>query len=141
MKIISNSVKETLAVAKKIAAKAKGGEIYALTGDLGAGKTVFTRGFCAGLGVKKNVNSPTFVLMKVYPVKRHKNIKEVWHIDAYRLKSEKELEAVGALEYFNRKDVVCLVEWPERIKKILGKNTRTIKIKTLGENKRSLEIK
>jgi len=139
MKFISNSEQETFDFAKKLGEKVKTGGVYALSGDLGAGKTVFTRGFCAGLGVKKNVNSPTFVLMKVYPVKKHKIIKEVCHIDAYRLKTEKDLEAIGALEYFNRKDAVCLIEWPERIKKILPR-ARRIKIISKGEEQRIVEV-
>jgi len=139
MKIITNSEKETFDLAKFLAQKAKGGEVYALSGNLGAGKTVFARGFAAGLGIKRNVNSPTFVLMKVYPVKKHKIIKEVCHIDAYRLKTEKDLEAIGALEYFNRKDAVCLIEWPERIKKILPR-ARRIKIISKGEEQRIVEV-
>jgi tRNA threonylcarbamoyladenosine biosynthesis protein TsaE len=139
-KITTNSEKETFALAEKLAKKAKGGEVYALSGDLGAGKTVFVRGFASGLGVKRNVNSPTFVLMKIYPVRKHKSIKELCHIDAYRLRSAKDLEAIGALDYFGRKDVVCFVEWPERVKKFLPPSKRIIKIRHGGECERTVEI-
>ena len=140
-KIITNSEKETFDFAKKLAAKARGGEVYALSGDLGAGKTVFVRGFAAGLGIKRNVNSPTFVLMKIYPVKKHQTIKHLCHIDAYRLKSAKDLEAIGALDYLGKEDSICFVEWPENIKKSLPRTTLIFKIKHLKESKREINLK
>jgi len=136
MKIITNSEKETFAFAKSLAPKARGGEVYALSGNLGAGKTVFVRGFAAGLGIKRNVNSPTFVLMKIYPVKKHKTIKHLCHIDAYRLKSARDLTAIGALDYFSKKDAVCFIEWPENVKKILPKTTNTIKIQYFKDKRK-----
>jgi tRNA threonylcarbamoyladenosine biosynthesis protein TsaE len=141
MKIITNSEQETFEFAKKLAKKARGGEVYALSGDLGAGKTVFARGFAAGLGIKRNINSPTFVLMKVYPVKKHKTIKHLCHIDAYRLKFARDLAAIGALDYIGKKDCVCLIEWAEKIKKILPKKLKQIKIKHQKENKREISVK
>ena len=141
MKIITHSEQETFSLAKKMAKKAKGGEVYALQGDLGAGKTVFVRGFAAGLGVKRNVNSPTFVLMKIYPVKKHKSIKQICLIDAYRLRSAKDLAAIGAQDYLGKKDAVCFIEWPERVKKILPRKVRLIKLNQINEDKREIEIK
>ena len=140
MKIITKSEKETFDLAAKLSHKAKGGEVYALSGDLGAGKTVFVRGFCHGLGIKKGVSSPTFVLMKIYKVRGHKNIKEVCHIDAYRLKSKADLEAIGVLDYFGRKDVACFIEWPETVKMQKG-SIIGITIKQKKQNSRLIEIK
>jgi tRNA threonylcarbamoyladenosine biosynthesis protein TsaE len=140
MKITTESEKETFDLAAKMAKNVKGGEVYALSGDLGAGKTVFVRGFCHGLGIKKGVNSPTFVLMKIHKVRGHKAIKEVCHIDAYRLKSKADLEAIGALDYFGRKDTVCFLEWPEMVKDLFDGAT-TISMKRLEDDKRSIEIK
>lgn len=139
-KIITNSEKETLEFAKALASKAVGGEVYALSGDLGAGKTVFVRGFAAGLGLKHKVNSPTFVLMKVYPIKKHETIKHLCHVDAYRLRSARDLEAIGALDYFGKKDSICFVEWPENVKKTLPQKAKYIKILHANE-KRELQIK
>jgi tRNA threonylcarbamoyladenosine biosynthesis protein TsaE len=141
MKIITNSEKETFEFAKSLAKKAKGGEVYALSGNLGAGKTVFVRGFAAGLGIKRNVNSPTFVLMKIYPVRGHKTIKHLCHVDAYRLKSSADLEAIGALDYFGQSDTVCLIEWPEKIDNFLLTKIIQIKIKHQRELQRLVEIK
>jgi len=140
-KIITNSEKETFALAKKLADKAKGGEVYALSGDLGAGKTVFARGFAAGLGIKRNINSPTFVLMKVYPVKKHPTIKHFCHIDAYRLKSARDLEAIGAQDYLGKKDSICFVEWPERVKKNLPAAAILIKIKHKDGSIREINLR
>ncbi|MFA5248447.1 MAG: tRNA (adenosine(37)-N6)-threonylcarbamoyltransferase complex ATPase subunit type 1 TsaE [Patescibacteria group bacterium] len=140
MKIITGSEKETFVLASELAKKANGGEVYSLSGDLGAGKTVFIRGFCAGLGIKKGVASPTFVLMKIYPVKKNKTIKQICHIDAYRLKTKRDLEAIGAQDYFGRADTICFIEWPEMVKNFY-KRLIQIKILAKSEEKRIIEIK
>jgi tRNA threonylcarbamoyladenosine biosynthesis protein TsaE len=126
MRFISVSEKQTLNFAKDFSKKLYGGEILGLVGDLGAGKTIFTKGLGAGLGIKKNITSPTFVLMKIYPVTRHNQIKLLVHIDAYRIKSASNLIAIGATEYFNRPDTVTIIEWADKIKKILPKKTKFI---------------
>lgn len=136
MKFVSHSENETKEIGKKIAAKLKGGEILALQGNLGAGKTMLAKGIAEGLGYEKIVNSPTFVLMKIYKVKSKKGnkIKNICHIDSYRISANEEIEAIGALEYLGRTDTVSLIEWPERIKKILPKETIFIHLK-YGRNK------
>ena len=93
----SRSPEESFSLGQKLAATLKGGEILAFFGDLGAGKTAFVQGLAVGLGVKKIVNSPTFTILKVYPVKKGK-IKQLCHIDAYRLSQGKELLDIGAGE-------------------------------------------
>jgi len=94
MNIITLSEKQTLDLGKKIAKELKGGETIALIGELGAGKTIFTKGIADGLRIKKYITSPTFVLMKVYPIdlKKNNKIKTLCHIDAYRLNSGKRLD-------------------------------------------------
>ncbi len=137
-KITTNSEQETFDWAKKFAQELKGGEIIGLTGDLGAGKTVFAKGLADGLGVKNTVTSPTFVIMKVYEIKNKElRIKNLAHIDAYRLKSERDIVAIGADEYFERKDTVTVIEWPENIKKILPKKTIFIEFK-IQKNTRTI---
>jgi len=130
-KIISNSAKETLDFAKNFAKTLKGGEVIALIGNLGAGKTVFTQGLAKGLGIKAKVNSPTFVIMKVYPIPNSQfpipNSRLV-HIDAYRLSSGKDLEAIGILDYFGEPNTITVIEWADRVKEILPKNAIKIKI-------------
>ena len=127
MKFLSTSEKQTFDFAKKFSKNLTGGEVFGLIGNLGAGKTIFTKGLALGLEIKKNITSPTFVLMKVYPVKSL-DIKFLVHIDAYRIKSVKDLMAIGADEYFNRPDAITVIEWADKIKKILPKKTEFIKI-------------
>ncbi len=136
MKHQTSSEKETLKFAKEYTRKLKGGEVVGLIGDLGAGKTVFTKGLAIGLGIKNTITSPTFVLMKVYPVKKHKQIKQFVHIDAYRLKSAKDLEVIGALEYFDRSDSVVVIEWADRVKKTLPKKVTFITMEHNGNSRR-----
>ena len=146
MKKITNSEKETFDFAKKYAQKLKGGKIIWLIGNLGAGKTVFTKGLAQGLGVKKVITSPTFVLMKVYPIDNKKlKIKSLVHIDAYRIDSESDLASVGIEEYLDRDDVVMIVEWADKIysyetgsKMGLPRKMQIIEIKIKSKNKREI---
>ncbi len=139
MRQITASEKQTFEFAKKLAQKLKGGEIIGLVGDLGAGKTIFTKGIAAGLGIKQNITSPTFVLMKVYEVKSLKfKVKSLCHIDAYRIKTPQDIIAIGAEEYFNRPGTVTVIEWADNIKKILPKKTRYINLLQEGKRKRKI---
>ena len=122
-KITTHSEKETFDFAGSYAKKLLGGEVIGLVGELGAGKTVFTKGLAAGLGVKENVNSPTFVLMKIYEIRDPRSIiRNLIHIDAYRLAKPEELSAIGAPEYFGRPDTVTVIEWADKVKNFLPKN-------------------
>lgn len=136
-KYISKSEKETFEFSKNLAASFKGGEIICLEGNLGAGKTVFSKGIAYGLGYKNNVNSPTFIVMKVYDIE-NKNIKNLVHIDAYRLQGIDDLISIGVQEYFEKKDTVVIIEWPEKIKKILPKNILWIKINIKEDEHREI---
>lgn len=140
-KIITNSEQETYAWAKNFAQSLKGGEIICLSGDLGAGKTVFTKGLAKGLGVKKIVNSPTFVIMKIYPIADKKaKIKKLVHIDAYRLSSADDIKTIGVDEYFGRADTIVVIEWPEKIKKILPKKIFIINLISLDQKTRKIKL-
>lgn len=114
-KKITKTEQQTIALAKLLSRDFQGGEVLGLIGDLGAGKTIFTKGLAQGLGIKQNINSPTFVLMKVYPVKRGK-IKNFVHIDAYRINNYQALVAIGADDYFYDPESVVVVEWADRVK-------------------------
>lgn len=139
MEFISRSEQETFGFAQALASRLRGGEVLALIGDLGAGKTVFARGLAAGLGVKENVNSPTFVLMKVYRVKDRPGVRQFVHIDAYRLESGAELKQIGVEDFLGKQDTVVLIEWADRVKKILPQKAITIKIKA-DEEKREISM-
>jgi len=106
---------QTKKLGKHLAKQLKGGEILALSGNLGSGKTTFVKGLALGLGIKHTITSPTFVLFKVYSVK-HKTIKQLVHVDCYRVNGA-ELTAVGLNDYLNDPQTVVAIEWPDKIKK------------------------
>jgi tRNA threonylcarbamoyladenosine biosynthesis protein TsaE len=114
MEIITKTEQETFEFAKEFAKSLKGGEVLGLSGDLGAGKTVFAKGLAAGLNVKETVTSPTFVIMKIYPADLGK-IKKFVHIDAYRIKGN-DIYHLGGNDYLGRPDTVSLVEWVENVR-------------------------
>ena len=123
-KKILKTEKDTIEFAKDFAKSLKGGEILSLEGDLGAGKTVFAKGIAKGLGIKKIIKSPTFVLMRVYPLPLprlrkagiNKNINNLVHVDAYRVNDYKELENIGLEEYFDNKNIIA-IEWGDKFLK------------------------
>ena len=122
---IITTLKDTRRLAKNLASELRGGEIIGLVGNLGAGKTTFVQFLARALGVQAMVNSPTFNIIKVYKIKNSK-IKNFVHIDAYRLNSPQELEALGVDEYFNDSSAVTIIEWADRVRDILPKNARVI---------------
>ncbi len=111
---ISNSENETFALGKSMGEAAKAGSIYCLDGDLGAGKTVFAKGFAVGLGITEPVTSPTFTIVREYREGRL----PLYHFDAYRIADPDELLAIGYEEYFYG-DGVCLIEWAELIDELI----------------------
>ncbi|MFZ4632218.1 MAG: tRNA (adenosine(37)-N6)-threonylcarbamoyltransferase complex ATPase subunit type 1 TsaE [Patescibacteria group bacterium] len=140
-KIVTTNEKQTWEAGFKLGKNLQGGEALALYGDLGAGKTKFLQGLSKGLGVKSQVNSPTFNILKLYKVVSNKKIKSFCHIDAYRLHSEKDLLSLGIEEFFEDNENVTAIEWAEKIKKIWPKNTIVIMIKHLSELNREITIK
>ena len=134
----TKNVKETTAFGIAFAKKLKGGDILCLEGDLGAGKTALTKGIALGLGIKKEILSPTFSLMNVYTIAKNK---QLVHIDTYRLKNEEELIDIGAMDYIGAPNTICIIEWPDKIKNLLKKNkTILVKIEHLEGDKRKIKI-
>jgi len=119
----SFSEKETFQIAKELAENAKAGEVYCLSGDLGVGKTVFTKGFAAGLGITEPVSSPTFTIVQIYEEGRL----PLYHFDVYRIEDIEEMEEIGYEDCFYGEGV-CLIEWAELIKEILPEKQKKIKI-------------
>lgn len=120
----SFSEKETFQIAKELAEKAKAGEVYCLSGDLGVGKTIFTKGFAAGLGITEPVSSPTFTIVQIYEEGRL----PLYHFDVYRIEDIEEMEEIGYEDCFYGEGV-CLIEWADLIKEILPENRKKITIK------------
>ncbi len=114
-------------LAAKFSAKFSQATVIALRGNLGAGKTTFVQGFLRGLGVRSKITSPTFVILKKYKLKNLKTYKFVYHLDCYRVKSPKEVSEINFKEIFANPSNIVLIEWPERISKIIPKNSIRIK--------------
>ena len=123
MIIETRSPEETFALGKKIGRQAQKGQVYTLTGDLGTGKTVFTQGVAAGLGIRESVNSPTFTIVQVYEEGRL----PFYHFDVYRIGDIEEMEEIGYDDYFFGEGI-CLIEWAELIEEILPENRISITI-------------
>ena len=117
-KIITKSAAETQGVGKLLAAELRGGEVISLLGDLGGGKTTFTQGLAAGLGVKGIVTSPTFIIMKKYPVE-HDVIENLYHLDLYRLGDVQELADLGFIDIASDPKNVVVIEWANKAKEII----------------------
>lgn len=114
MIIETRSPEETFELGKKIGEAAKPGQVYTLNGDLGVGKTVFTQGVAAGLGITEPVSSPTFTIVQVYEEGRL----PFYHFDVYRIGDIEEMEEIGYDDYFFGEGI-CLIEWAELIRDIL----------------------
>lgn len=127
---VAENLTATQQFAKKLARTFKGGEVIGLIGDLGAGKTTLVQFLAQTLGVKETVNSPTFVLMKIYRVTRNGlSVTRLVHVDAYRLNSGQELTNIGLSEYLGRQDTVVVIEWADKVKEILPIDAVIINIK------------
>ena len=121
----SFNVEDTAKIGEDLAKNAKPGDIFCLSGNLGAGKTVFAGGFAKGLGIDSDVTSPTFTILNEY----HDGRLCLFHFDFYRLEDPNELFGIGYEEYFYGNGVT-LVEWPERAKELIPKDANFIKIET-----------
>lgn len=125
----SNSERETYELGFSLGAKAKPGEIYCLDGDLGAGKTVFAKGFAAGLKIDEPITSPTFTIVKEYVDGRL----PLYHFDVYRIADPDEMYAIGYEDYFYGEGV-CLVEWSELIEELIPDKAVRINIRRELDN-------
>ena len=123
MEYTSNSPQETFALGKRLGEQAKPGEVYCLDGDLGVGKTIFTQGFAAGLGIDEPVNSPTFTIVQQYDSGRL----PLYHFDVYRIGDIEEMDEIGYEDYFYGNGV-CLIEWADLIRELLPEETGRITI-------------
>ena len=154
--MISGNAKQTQGVAKDLAdeilkKKSIRGIVVGLAGELGSGKTTFVQGFAKALNIKTKIVSPTFVLMKKHEIRNPKSetnskfkikkFKTLIHIDVYRIKKSKEILDLGWKEIINDPQNIILIEWAEKIKKILPKNCIIINFKHINKNKRWIKIK
>lgn len=111
--------------------------VIGLEGDLGGGKTTFTQGFAKGLGIEKKILSPTFVIMKKYPIPAVKS-GYFYHIDCYRIESSKDLKSIGIKKLIKDPRNIIIIEWAKKIKEILPKNTIWIRFDFVDLKKRRI---
>lgn len=130
MEIITHSKEETVKFAEKYGKTLKKGDVVLLKGEMGAGKTVFTKGVALSLGINAEVTSPTYAYLNDYDGK-------LFHYDCYRLSSGEDAEALGLTEYFYS-DGICVIEWSENIADVLPENAKVVKIEKIDENTRKI---
>lgn len=144
METISKSLEETAKIAKDFVSRLNPNTssacVIGLYGELGSGKTTFMKFLAENLGVEEAVQSPTFVIMKIFKLEKTKDFKNLIHIDAYRIEKEEEMLNLGWNEIIaNPKNIVC-VEWPERISGIMPEHIM-INFEHLIQNERKVKIK
>lgn len=151
MEVLTRNPSQTKKIGEKLAKKILNSPpkekafVIGLIGDLGGGKTTFLQGFAKGLGIKKRILSPTFVILKRFKIskKNRKNLKfkYFYHIDCYRLKKRKELLDLGFKKIISNPESIVAIEWAEKVKKILPKVIIQIKFELSGKNSRKLIFK
>lgn len=146
MELITKSAQETKNFGKKIADSLKGGETFALVGDLGSGKTTFVQGLASGLGIDQRIISPTYIIMRKYDVPlvhQPKGVKFFYHVDLYRLDGaiESELKNIGIDEILEKRENVVCIEWADKVTGLLPKNSVWIEFENIGEDNRKIKLK
>ena len=134
----SKSAEETLQFGVRIAQEMKEGGSLFLFGDLGSGKTTFTQGFAQGLGIKNRIQSPTFIVMREYVIPE-RNDGLFYHVDLYRLETEREIEHAGVLSMIRDPKNVVVVEWAEKMKGLLPTVRRELHFRFVDEKTRRIE--
>lgn len=136
MKLISQSEQETRDIARQIAEKLEPGDVILFTGEMGAGKTAFTKGLAEYFGTDEEVSSPTFALVHEYPGRV-----PVFHFDLYRIFGFDDLYAVGFFDYLDRGGII-VVEWSENVPELENELESVIRIdiRKLSENKREISV-
>jgi tRNA threonylcarbamoyladenosine biosynthesis protein TsaE len=133
-KYLSHSEKDTLEFARELGKDARPGTVFALTGELGSGKTIIAKGIALGLGVADEITSPTFTLLEIYTGRA-----PLYHFDLYRIESEDELDRLFFEEYWEDEGV-CIIEWAEKAKGRLPEGYMAITIEYLDETKRNIVV-
>lgn len=136
---ISNSMLDTQNIANQILSYLTVGDTLILSGDLGAGKTTFTKCLAHSLNIKEDVTSPTFTLVQEY----YSGNYPLYHFDMYRIEDEDEAKEIGVLDYFyarNKQKGLCVVEWAENTPNLVPKNSKKLIIKKIGETSREFTL-
>lgn len=145
MDIFTKSAKETQKFGQEFGNRLKGGEILALVGDLGSGKTTFVQGLAKGLGIKGRITSPTFILMREYSVHSAQDtgIRSLYHLDLYRFEGnvERELKNLGVEDLWGKRENIVVIEWADKTWDLIPPSAIWITFEGNGEGQRRLEIR
>jgi tRNA threonylcarbamoyladenosine biosynthesis protein TsaE len=139
MEFITKSDQETKNLALNLTKNLKGGEMLALYGELGSGKTTFVQGLAKGLGIKRRVISPTFLIVRTYSIE-HKEAKFFFHIDLYRIEKGEDIKSLGILELLNNPENIVAIEWADRMDNLLPKRRIDIYFEVGDNNKRQIKV-
>jgi tRNA threonylcarbamoyladenosine biosynthesis protein TsaE len=134
---LTNSSGETQKLGESFAQKLQGGDVLALYGNLGSGKTTFVQGLAKGLGVKKRIISPTFIIVRHYRIDGG----NFYHVDLYRTESRHDLLGVGLDQIIAQKDSIIVLEWAEKMGELLPRKRIDIEFEYVEDNKRKIVIK
>ncbi len=133
---ITKSSSQTQALGKGLAKSLYEGTVLAFFGNLGSGKTTFIQGLAQGLGIKRRIISPTFIILRQYKLKNG----NFYHVDLYRTESYKDAEGVGLDQIIHERRNIVAIEWAEKIRDFLPKKRTEIHINAIGEDKREIKI-
>lgn len=149
MTVITKTSEETKKLGIEFGKKLLGGEVIALVGDLGAGKTTFVQGLAKGLGIKQRIISPTFIIVRQYSPSPAETTYErgglswlnFYHADLYRLEGnlEQEIKNLGLTYIWDKPENIVVIEWAEKIRNLLSENTIWVNFELLGENVRRID--
>lgn len=139
MEILSNSSIETKDLASRISKKLKPGDMLFLSGELGSGKTTFVQGLVEALGSKDKVQSPTFVINRIYKVNEESEIMQVNHFDLYRLQTQEELRDLDLLDLITTPRSISIFEWPEIVRQAI-ENPIEIRFEGISESVRRISV-
>lgn len=139
-RVTTSSFEETQQMGEDFAKQIPPGQVIALYGELGSGKTTFVQGFAKGLGISSQIISPTFIIMRTYEVDRE-DIETLYHIDLYRIEGDSDVESLGLSDIFADKKSIVLIEWPEKIENLLPADRTDIVFKHLEDDKREIMLK
>lgn len=138
---VTNNFSETQNLGKKFAQTLKGGKLIALYGNLGGGKTTFVQGMALGLGIKRRIISPTFIIIRRYKINlENQKSKLLYHVDLYRTQTPADIKGLGIEELITDTNNIVVIEWAEKMKDFLPKQRIDVYFKYLEENKREIKF-